>query len=269
MVCYQYRKERLIIPGIKGQYNKGKYPYEEYHKYIDSVLYKKCAYHHELFPNEDHWFPCTEEYYYKNIHNKSDGLQPECKRCSSLKSSKRIKNNIKGYKKYKKLHYIENKDRIIKRTMKSRNKNKEYYSQQGKNYRQTDIFKEKNKEYSKKRQEKKHIITNIEWENCKQYFDNKCAYCGLPIEKHYRIYAGKLQKIDLHKEHVIDDGKNDIRNCIPACNSCNTQKNKKSLNNWYNSNNQNYTYERYLKICQWIRYDHKKFIMPKKKQKKI
>ena len=76
-----------------------------------------------------------------------------------------------------------------------------------------------------------------------------------------------MKLYDFHKEHVVDEGKNDLRNCIPSCNKCNSQKNTNSLNNWYNITNPNYTYERYCKIYQWIRYDHKKYIMPKRRYK--
>jgi len=267
LVCYQYRKERLIIPGIKGQYNKGKYPYEEYHKYIDSVLYKKCAYHDIYFPDEEPWFPATLEYFYNTPKNKSDGLYPECKRCSSIRAYQRKKDNVEHYKKYDKLYYIKNKNRMKDTNIRFRVNNKEYFKQKGKEYRQSDRGKEKYKIYGKKRHEKKHEIYDVEWKNCKKYFDNQCAYCGLPIEEHYFPYKNELKLYDFHKEHVIDEGKNDLRNCVPSCNTCNTQKHKNSLNNWYNSSNSNYTYERYFKIYQWIRYDHKKYIMPKRRYK--
>ena len=116
------------------------------------------------------------------------------------------------------------------------------------------------------KRKKKHRLSKQEWKSCKEYFNNECAYCGLPIEEHFRKYAGKLQKIDFHKEHVIDDGRDDIKNCIPSCQICNSSKRESSLNTWYNQENPNYTRERYLKIYNWIRYDCKKYI-EKKKQK--
>lgn len=81
-------------------------------------------------------------------------------------------------------------------------------------------------------------------------------------EEHRKINRGQ----DLHKEHIIHDGKNDLRNCVPSCYRCNINKWKYSLNNWYNLNNPNYTFEKYHKIYQWVRYDYKKYI--KKKRKK-
>ncbi|RNB59424.1 hypothetical protein EDM57_04590 [Brevibacillus gelatini] len=72
---------------------------------------------------------------------------------------------------------------------------------------------------------------------------------------------------DLHKEHVIHDGRNDLKNCVPSCRSCNSEKNTRTLNDWYNKNNPKYTYERYFRIYQWMRYDCLKFIKKKRKKK--
>jgi hypothetical protein len=127
---------------------------------------------------------------------------------------------------------------------------------------------QKSKEKTIKLQkEKKHIIYNEEWIACKNYFGNACAYCGLHSEEHYKKYKNKIKRYDLHKEHVIHRGKNDLSNCVPACENCNNEKYDKSLNEWYNKNNPKYNKEKYYKIYQWLRYDYKKFIMPKRRYK--
>jgi hypothetical protein len=113
--------------------------------------------------------------------------------------------------------------------------------------------------YNKKHNKKKHKISKVEWDNCKKYFDYSCAYCGMTEEEHRKIY-----KQDLHKEHVIDDGRNDLKNCVPSCKMCNSEKHEDSLNNWYNKNNLRYDYSRYSKIYNWIRYDCKKYVKKKK-----
>jgi len=38
-----------------------------------------------------------------------------------------------------------------------------------------------------------------------------------------------LLKNILHKEHVDDNGANDLSNCVPSCQSCNSTKNLKTL----------------------------------------
>jgi len=124
--------------------------------------------------------------------------------------------------------------------------------------------KDKTRGYTQKRKVKNHKISKKEWEDAKNYFNNSCSYCGLPASEHSRIYSGKIQKCDLHKEHVIDDGRNDLKNCIPSCARCNSSKHTKTLNEFYNPSNPDYTYERYHKIYMWMRYDSKKYIKQKK-----
>jgi len=207
------------------------------------------------------------EYFYKNIHNKKDGLYPECKRCSVIKSDQRRENNKEHYQKIAKTKYKSDKDRVLSRQAKHRETRKDYYSQKGKDFRQSEKGKQSYKIYIQKRKKKKHIIYDEEWEACKKYFNNKCAYCGLSIDKHYSPYRDEMKLFDFHREHVIEEGRNDIKNCIPSCNACNNQKKRKSLNNWYNTLNPKYSYEKYHKIYMWLRYDHKKYIMPKRRYK--
>jgi hypothetical protein len=237
-----------------------KIPYEENHKFINGILYKKCSRHYNYFPEEDAWLPCTLEYFHKNKSSSKDGLNTWCKRCASLKAKewnydpkhkqtvdKSIKNrnNSEAQKK-------RNADFIIKR--RESGYFKKYYESN------PELFKQYNKKHSKK----EHRLTKQEWQSCKEYFNNTCAYCGLPLEEHYITYKGKIIKSDFHKEHVIDTGRNDIKNCIPSCSNCNSKKWEKTLNEWYNKNNPVYTYERYHKIYMWIRYDCHKYIEKKK-----
>lgn len=65
---------------------------------------------------------------------------------------------------------------------------------------------------------------------------------------------------DLHKEHVLNYGANDLSNCIPACKSCNSQKSDYEFDDWYNSDNERFTYDRLNKINSWLKNDFKLFI---------
>jgi hypothetical protein len=107
---------------------------------------------------------------------------------------------------------------------------------------------------------KKHEITKNEWENCKNYFNYRCAYCGLAIEEHYIIYNGILKLGDFHRDHADDEGRNDLSNCIPACKSCNTSKSNKDLLEWYDVDNDNFNTERLFKINKWLNEDYLKYI---------
>lgn len=223
------------------------------------MLYKKCAYHHKVFPEENEWFPCTNEYFYINKKNSKDGLYPECKRCSSKRAYNRENIDKEGAKEYKHKYYIDNKEKRLTSFKKRYNIKKDEWKIYYSNYLKNNP--DKINQYSAfRRQHKIHNITKKEWDECKKYFNNSCAYCGLPVEDHYRMYAGKLQKIDLHKEHVNHEGDNNLSNCVPSCQICNSEKHKKTLDEFYNSNNSNFTLERYNKIIQWINKDYKYII---------
>lgn len=241
---------------------KRQYIYEEYHKEIDGVLYKKCAYHDEFFSNEDFWLPCTEEHFYKNTKNKSDGLYPECKQCSKAKYQKWCKNN----KDKRKLQY----DRFnSKKTWKDRKRQMEKERRErGELKKWQREHPEKIKEYNKARKNKIHNINKNEWIACKDYFKNEqdewcCAYCGLSQKDHWIKRKGKLINMDLHKEHVIHNGKDDLSNCVPSCQECNSEKFTFTLEEWYNSNNPKYSENHYNKILKWLDEDYKQFYQQK------
>ena len=237
-------------------------PYEENHRNNElRELEKKCPRHEIYFPEESPWLPCTLEFYYKNESSKGDGLNTWCKRCS-VKSSQII--NLAKHEEllpYWREYYFENKPhkRDINRAWCENNKEErtEYMNE----YRKTDAFKISTKNSQEYRKlHKTHTISKIEWESCKKYFKYKCAYCGLSIEDHYRIYAGKPQKIDLHKDHFINDGLNDLSNCVPSCRSCNNYKKKIDFEEWYSETNKVYSMERLIKIRKWLEEDYKLYI---------
>lgn len=72
-----YRSYYKYDDPLQIERNKRKF-YEENHKIIDGVEYKKCKICEE-------WYPCNDKYFYKNKSNK-DGLHPYCKKCTSKKS---------------------------------------------------------------------------------------------------------------------------------------------------------------------------------------
>lgn len=251
------------MPGIKGQYNKGKYPYEEFHKEIKGVLYKKCVHHHEFFPEEDPWIPCTSEYYYKNKHNKTDGFYPECKRCSSAKAMKwKIDNPEKDKEndaRYRNKPSSKKNKSISNKKRKKLGKEKEWQQKNPEKVREYSLF---------RMLHKKHEITKTEWGNCKKYFDYRCAYCGLPLSQHYYTRNGITKLGDFHKEHVDHNGTNGLENCVPSCSSCNDQKWQFGFNEWYNENNEWYSKERYDKIIIWLTKDYKQYIEEKKPKRR-
>lgn len=196
------------------------------------------------------YFEATLENFYKHNTNK-DGLYPYCKECAKFKTKK---------------WQSENYDYFLEETKKSAQRRRvnpeiaQYHRNKSNEQRMTGYHREwqrnnkdKVKFYQQQRwSSKKHNISENEWKRCKEYFDYCCAYCGMSEQDHKEKF-----KQQLHKEHVIHEGRNDIKNCVTSCKQCNGSKHTKSLNQWFNTDNPNYTRERYLRIYQWLRYDCK------------
>ncbi|MGG3722362.1 HNH endonuclease signature motif containing protein [Bacillus subtilis] len=209
------------------------------HKIINGYYHKNCI-------SCKSWLPATEENFYSVKKNK-DGLHSYCKACVLKKAKESM---------------LKNYDKQLER-MRERNllpgmkKAKKKYNSSLKKKKTQQIWQEKNKlklkNYRLQRDaHKKHNITDVQWQKCKDYFNNKCAYCGLKIEDHKILFKGTYIQSDFHKEHVDHKGANDISNCIPACKSCNSSKHDFAFEEWYNSSNKNFSSERLLKIKEWL-----------------
>lgn len=222
-------------------------PYEEIHKMIENIEYKLCS-------RCDEWLPLNKEYFYKN-KSAPDGFNPYCKECNKNKTKNWRKDNPD---KHKKLYLERNSKPKQQDSMRKAAKNQRengYF----KNYQQEN--KDKFKEYRDYRSlHKVHEISNNEWENCKNYFNYRCAYCGLTIEDHWFKYRGKLINGDFAREHVNHNGSNDLSNCVPSCKNCNSQKWEYYFEDWYSEGNTIYSEERKNKIIKWLEDDYKLFI---------
>lgn len=65
-------------------------------------------------------------------------------------------------------------------------------------------------------------LTLPEWEQAKQYFDNRCCYCG--------------SKEALKQDHFVpihSGGAYTLDNIVPACQRCNSSKKDKAFSKWY------------------------------------
>jgi len=247
----------LIFERRKIKIRGHKIKYEDNHRVNNGILEKKCNQHYKWFPEENDWFPCTEEYFYK-AKNKTDGLYPNCKRCDIQSSQKNKHDNPErtlehSRKQYKKrIEYF--KRRYIKDYEYLKDNLKRFYKNNPDKVKQYSTYKKMHKE---------HQISKTEWEACKKYFNYECAYCGLPLSKHYITRKGVTKLGDFHKEHVDHEGVNNLSNCVPSCGSCNSKKNKKLFDEWF-INSLNYTEERYSRIMKWLIEDYKLYIEPPK-----
>jgi hypothetical protein len=237
---------------------KRKEKYNREHKIIDGIDYKLCNKHHIYFPEEDIWQPSTLEYFYYNEKNSTDFLHPCCKRCSSIKSRQNQLDNPERTKQYLADWHIKHRDFVINRLVNWRNDHHDHKREYEKEY----YIKYPEKYILYNQNHRDHDITEEEWKKCLEVFDYKCAYCGLPQEKHIVIRNGKYIIMNLHKEHVDNEGYNDLRNGVPACKSCNDRKHIKDIEDWYKKQ-EFFTEERYNKIIWWITEGYKDYIEDK------
>lgn len=180
-----------------------------------------------------------------------DGIRKLCKDCCK-KYQKQWKENKKEETKEQNKLYRESHKEERKQYL---DKNKEALKEKGKQYRKTHYYKpnketqkryyEKNKEaikeYSRKYREEHYDIykmhrqkrkakkkqlpstlTAEQWNKCKQYFNNRCAYCGkeLPLEQEHFVALSR-------------GGEYTHNNIIPACKGCNNNKRARTFEEWY------------------------------------
>ncbi|MDU1313944.1 MAG: HNH endonuclease [Clostridium septicum] len=212
---------------------------------------------------------------YSNNKSSWDGLKPYCKSCASEKGKTYRKENHEEDLRRKKEWYTNTKNRIEERTKKQLtlgykvcNKcNKEleikkyrerpnggFYSvcrecenKYNKYYRKEnpDTYKAIHSitEQRRRKMAKKVISTfnNSDWKQCKEYFNNECAYCGRSLK-------------NLTQDHLIPlskGGNYTKNNIIPVCRNCNSKKHNKDFFTWYKEQNF-YSKERENKIVKYI-----------------
>ncbi len=232
---------------------RNKYNYSLTHKIEDGIEYKQCS-------KCKNWYPSTTEYFYKNKNNKIEGLHSECKICSIARSTKSIDNRREEYLAYLKNYYQETHDKQIEGFHQHRLDSLEEHREYQKNYQRQN--KEYFDNYGKiQRDTHQHIISVQEWLNCKQYFENTCAYCGMPLDQHLHLRKGELILFDFCKDHADFNGLRDLSNCIPACKSCNSHKWQSSIDEWYIESNPVYDKNKLDKIKSWLERDYLKYII--------
>lgn len=214
--------------------------YEESHKLIEGKLYKKCNKCGE-------WLLCTLDYFYKSNGKTKDGLFPYCKNCNKKKALDWQYSNYDHWKEIVSMRDATPQKKEKTRELSRLQRENGYF----KEYQKANA--DKMRYYSTQRhQSKEHNIKEKEWEACKEYFNNSCAYCGIS-EKDAKVQ----QNQNLHREHVNHKGANDVSNCVPSCKSCNSKKWEFELEEWYNKENPIFKKERLDKIYKWISEDYK------------
>ena len=202
------------------------------------------------------------------------GLRSRCKRCRKIERKEYYEENKEKIKEYHKKHYEENKELYKEYREENKEKIKEYhreYYEENKEYYKG--YYEENKEKIKKRYKKWYKnnpekqfnkyakrrqleesqgrgITKEQWLEMMNFFDWKCAYSGIQLNKDNR-------SID-HIVALSNKGKHEAWNCIPMYMPYNSSKNINNMIDWY-IQQPFFSEERLNKIYEWIEYAKNKW----------
>ena len=183
-------------------------------------------------------FPHTAEYFYRQ---KGD-FKSECKLCSAVRRKNYYEKNKQKENEQNLEYYHKHRDFEIQRMRTRRIQNPELISfwrktHYRKNYKNMLIMWNIRKAHKAKI---RSDFTLEQWENCKNFFNNRCCYCS---------------KDDvLEQDHFIAFSKGGayaVENIVPACKSCNSSKGDNDFKDWY-SFWIHYSLEREQKILQYI-----------------
>ncbi len=208
------------------------------------------------------WLPKTKEYFYgqmsKSKKNPNSYLFSSwCKSCFQKKQYDYNIKNTEKISEYKKVWYKKNDEKVLAQMKVKYDPEYSYKSLSAWQKANPDKVKSYNDNRIKN---KKHEININEWDACRLYFNYRCAYCEMSWEDHKR-----KNRQDLHKEHAIFDGANDLSNCIPSCRNCNSEKHEDHYTDWYNKKNHKFDRDKLKRINKWLKRDYKKFIDLNKK----
>ena len=181
-----------------------------------------------------------KDFYFKEYINKdgikSYGFNPTCIECDKEDSKNRILNNRESHLKALKKNNARPETRLIKRENTRKRREAGYF------YNFFEKYPEKLKEYYNNHRQ--HDISTKEWNNELKVFDYKCVYCDISETDAKKKYGERL-----HKDHVIYDGYNDIRNSAPACKDCNSKKWQTEFEKWFRE--QEFFSEDKLELIKW------------------
>lgn len=181
--------------------------------------------------------PLTLEYFGRRSDSK-DGFKHRCKQCDSNYKQEHKENIKKLGRKYWNAH----KDRLNKNKKIYRKNNIEKIKEQDKKYRLKHPESRKIQSQLRRAREN-HVaatLTSNEWNEIKEYFNNKCAYCGT--------------ETNLTQDHFVPVSKGGAytkENIVPACISCNCSKNNKDFFEWYPTS-EHYSTKRESRILSYV-----------------
>jgi hypothetical protein len=193
------------------------------------------------------------EFYSQKVKRKTGEIiyyQSICKECIKKHNKEHYEENYKRLKAQRRRNPTASRN-VAKRYRKNHpDKTSAYQIEWQRN--NPEKIKGYNERYNK---EKLFKIPKKQWEACKKYFNNSCAYCGISEQESIEKYDKRL-----NKEHAMNNGENNLSNCLPSCTGCNSLKNTYDYIEWYTLENSLFDEDRFNLIVQWLNEDHKEFL---------
>jgi len=165
----------------------------------------------------------------KLLQDKKDDYIKNRQHYNKLSKEWSMENNTRK-KTMDKLYYENNKSEYARKSKVYYEKNKTQIQINNKHYRIKYSKSERGSllmrmNVERRRSLKKMLpstLTIKQWTDTKNYFKNRCCYCG--------------QEKILIQEHfipLVNKGEYTLNNIVPACQSCNSSKGPKTFENWY------------------------------------
>lgn len=184
-------------------------------------------YREKVLESKKEWYKKTKtEIEFRN-KKALDMIEKECTKCNNIKDINQFRQRANGGY-YSVCKQCENES------------NKIYRKNNPDKINELRIIHENRRRYNKSKLEKS--FTAKEWNDCKKFFNNECAYCGRKMN-------------NLTQDHFIalsNGGDYSKKNIIPSCRSCNSSKHNKDFYEWY-SEYTHYSKDRVNKIEEYFR----------------
>lgn len=241
-VCTKCGLEKTAIADHFSRAKRGKFGLSATCKECDK-LYREWFKEN----NYDKWIASRKKYRDNNKDKAKEYRERNKERISLYQKEYRIRNL--EYKKRKDREYNEkNADGIRKQRSEYRKKNSNELVRRQTLYarRNKDIVNAINHRRRARERKLPNNMTVNQWKTVKQYFDNRCAYCG--------------KEKNLQQEHFIPLSKNgeyEKTNIIPACRNCNSSKKESDFFEWYPKQDF-YSKKREQKILGYLGYNKNK-----------
>jgi len=212
--------DKTVKSGIKIMCKKCCYKYEEKRKESRKKLREESKVGEDGFKickKCGKEFPETNEYFSKHKECKN-GLSPICKECKREESE--IYRNKEEVKEHLRQKWQDNREFNLEKGRIYRETHKDYIKQWRSENKELNVM------HCQRRAARKKALPSTltikQWEQIKEDFNNKCAYCGkeLPLQQE-------------HFKALSKGGEYTINNIIPACQKCNVSKKDKDFNDWY------------------------------------